>query len=130
PLSVMIESPMVWPAVNLASLLVVPPGVVTPPPTPLQLPAVVQTSLPLTLAPVALTLKYLVVPALSVTANKSTPKGLAASWIVKPVLAKWKELLPENVWLALSRATFALKRASFRVPDDTFETLSDVSPAP
>lgn len=44
PLSVMIESPMAWPPVNLATLLVVPPLVVTPPPTPAQLPVVVQTS--------------------------------------------------------------------------------------
>jgi hypothetical protein len=41
PLSVIIESPMVVPAVNLASLFVVPPAVVTPPPTPAQLPTVV-----------------------------------------------------------------------------------------
>src|SRR5882762_6140631 len=42
PLSEIIESPMVWAPVNLASALVVPPGVVTPPPTPVQLPTVVQ----------------------------------------------------------------------------------------
>lgn len=44
PLSVRIELPMVPLAVNLAIVPVVPPGVVTPPPTPAQLPTVVQTS--------------------------------------------------------------------------------------
>ena len=57
PLSEMIESPMAEPLVNLATLPAVPPAVVTPPPTPAQLPAVVQTlSVPI-LAPVAETLK-------------------------------------------------------------------------
>ena len=41
--SVRIESPMAPDAVNLAILPGVPPAVVTPPPTPAQLPAVVQT---------------------------------------------------------------------------------------
>ncbi len=44
PLSVMMESPIAWLPVNLAILFVVPPAVVTPPPTPAQLPAVVQIS--------------------------------------------------------------------------------------
>lgn len=44
PLSVKIESPIVPLAVNLAIVPVVPPGVVTPPPTPAQLPTVVHTS--------------------------------------------------------------------------------------
>ena len=38
----MIESAMTLPAVNLASFPAVPPGVVTPPPAPTQLPTVVQ----------------------------------------------------------------------------------------
>lgn len=44
PLSVIILSPMVWAPVNLGMVFVVPPLVVTPPPTPAQLPAVVQMS--------------------------------------------------------------------------------------
>ena len=44
PLSVIIESPTALLLVNLAIVLAVPPGVVTLPPTPTQLPAVVQTS--------------------------------------------------------------------------------------
>lgn len=44
PLSVIIESPIVPLAVNLATRLAVPPGVVTPPPTPAQLPTVVHIS--------------------------------------------------------------------------------------
>lgn len=44
PSSLMIELPMVPELVNLAMVLVVPPGVVTSPPTPAQLPAVVQMS--------------------------------------------------------------------------------------
>ena len=44
PLSVIIESPIAWLPVNLARRFVVPPGVVTPPPTPEQLPTVVQIS--------------------------------------------------------------------------------------
>ena len=44
PLSVMIESPIVWVPVNRAKAPTVPPEVVTPPPTPAQLPAVVQMS--------------------------------------------------------------------------------------
>src|SRR5579862_1036888 len=42
PLSVIMESPIELPEVNLATLLVVPPTVVTPPPTPAQLPILVQ----------------------------------------------------------------------------------------
>lgn len=42
PLSVMIESPIAWLAVNLARVLVVPPDVVTPLPLPAQFPTVVQ----------------------------------------------------------------------------------------
>jgi hypothetical protein len=42
PSSVMMLSPMPEPERNLDSLLIVPPGVETPPPTPTQLPAVVQ----------------------------------------------------------------------------------------
>ena len=44
PLSVMMLSPMAEPEVNLDSVPIVPPGVVTPPPIPTQLAAVVQTS--------------------------------------------------------------------------------------
>ena len=44
PLSEMMLSPMAEPEVNLDSLPMVPPGVVTPPPMPTQLAAVVQTS--------------------------------------------------------------------------------------
>ena len=44
PLSVIIESAIVWLPVNLARELAVPPGLVTAPPIPVQLPAVVQTS--------------------------------------------------------------------------------------
>ena len=44
PLSVIIESPIVCEPVNLGIVLVVPPAVVTPPPVPTQLPAVVQMS--------------------------------------------------------------------------------------
>jgi hypothetical protein len=44
PLSLMMELPMVLLPVNLASWFVVPPGVDTLPPTPTQLPAVVQMS--------------------------------------------------------------------------------------
>ena len=44
PLSEMMLSPMAEPEVNLDSVPMVPPGVVTPPPTPTQLPTVVQTS--------------------------------------------------------------------------------------
>jgi hypothetical protein len=44
PLSEMMLSPMPEPEMNLDRLPMVPPGVVTPPPTPAQLPVVVQTS--------------------------------------------------------------------------------------
>ena len=42
PSSEMLELAMAWEALNLASLLVVPPAVVTPVPDPAQLPTVVQ----------------------------------------------------------------------------------------
>ena len=42
PLSVIEESPIVPEPVNLASAFVVPPGVVTPPPAPAQLPVLIQ----------------------------------------------------------------------------------------
>ena len=90
PLWLTSESPIVKPLpVNTASLPVVPPPPIAPvPPVPTQLPAAVQTSLPLTLAPAAPTSKYLVVPALSVTVNKSAPSGLAASCTDKAVVLK------------------------------------------
>jgi len=44
PLSEMMLSPMAEPEMNLDSLPIVPPAVVTPPPIPTQLAAVVQTS--------------------------------------------------------------------------------------
>lgn len=44
PLSLILESPIVLLPVNIASLPLVPPELVTPPPAPTQLPAVVQIS--------------------------------------------------------------------------------------
>lgn len=44
PLSVIMLSPIADPEMNFDSLPIVPPGDVTPPPTPAQLPTVVQTS--------------------------------------------------------------------------------------
>ena len=83
PLSLSSESAIVWPAVNLAILPAVPPGLLTPPPAPAQLPAVVHKSKPLSWAPVAETVKYLVKPVLLVISNKLVPSGLAPSWMVK-----------------------------------------------
>jgi hypothetical protein len=69
-------------------------------------------------------------PALLVTSNKLVPSGEAASWTANPAVFKLKTLLPVKVLLAFFRATLALKRASFKVPDEMFDALSEVRLAP
>jgi hypothetical protein len=79
----MMEFPIVCEPVNLARSLVVPPAVVTPPPTLEQLPAVVQTSY----VPAAAVWRRYVT--LAVGATKLSVAVLAPLVLVIVVLAPW-----------------------------------------